>query len=163
MPFILGHSLNHLGTCWISLADASPDNGCMYFIPKSADPGYCRGDYSASHRGGEGAPPKPGTFELIRGPLGASLYSPSTESVRDDSHWFKLDDWFKALASDPCSSSSLIEKLECTLPSTFLGMARRVCNAVVMTDAHCNALDPNACAHPAPQKQKQKKNIYSTQ
>eukprot|EP00729_Bicosta_minor_P025417 gene25417-17308_t len=67
-------------TCWISLADASPDNGCMYFIPKSADPGYCRGDYSASHRGGEGAPPKPGTFELIRGPLGASLYSPSTES-----------------------------------------------------------------------------------
>ena len=28
------------GTCWIALSEASTDNGCLYVIPRSADPAY---------------------------------------------------------------------------------------------------------------------------
>lgn len=31
-------------TCWMPFTDACPDNSCLYFIPKWADPGYLNGD-----------------------------------------------------------------------------------------------------------------------
>ncbi|KAJ8903412.1 hypothetical protein NDN08_004520 [Rhodosorus marinus] len=31
-------------TCWVALTDATPDNSCLYVIPKHADPGYMTGD-----------------------------------------------------------------------------------------------------------------------
>ena len=27
-------------TCWIALSDATPENGCLYAIPKDQDPGF---------------------------------------------------------------------------------------------------------------------------
>ena len=33
-------------TCWISLGESSPDNGCLYVIPRCADPAYTSGDCS---------------------------------------------------------------------------------------------------------------------
>ena len=30
-------------TCWLALADATPDTGCLYVIPRSRDPGYSAG------------------------------------------------------------------------------------------------------------------------
>ena len=70
-------------TCWIALSEATPDNGCLYFLPRSADPAYALGDCSDAVRGGGGpsAPPRPGTVELIQGPLGTGVYSPSTDSA----------------------------------------------------------------------------------
>ena len=35
-------------TCWIALSEASCDNGCIYVIPRSADPAYALGDCSAA-------------------------------------------------------------------------------------------------------------------
>ena len=35
-------------TAWVALTDASPDNSCLYFIPKDADPGYSAGDDCAA-------------------------------------------------------------------------------------------------------------------
>eukprot|EP00892_Ulva_mutabilis_P009175 jgi/Ulvmu1/662/UM010_0033.1 len=34
-------------TCWLALADATPDTGCLYAIPRSCDPGYKAGDSEA--------------------------------------------------------------------------------------------------------------------
>ena len=31
-------------TCWYALTDAYPDNGCLYMLPRHADPGYYKGD-----------------------------------------------------------------------------------------------------------------------
>eukprot|EP00039_Didymoeca_costata_P013940 m.218683 g.218683 ORF g.218683 m.218683 type:complete len:414 (+) comp15905_c1_seq4:1706-2947(+) len=31
-------------TCWIALTEATPENSCLYFIPRQADPGYYKGD-----------------------------------------------------------------------------------------------------------------------
>lgn len=31
-------------TCWLALTDAYPDNGCLYMLPRHADPGYYDGD-----------------------------------------------------------------------------------------------------------------------
>eukprot|EP00939_MAST-03C_sp_MAST-3C-sp1_P001037 g1037.t1 len=31
-------------TCWIALADATPENSCLYMIPRFCDPGYLDGD-----------------------------------------------------------------------------------------------------------------------
>lgn len=31
-------------TCWIALTEATPENSCLYVIPKFADPGYMLGD-----------------------------------------------------------------------------------------------------------------------
>ena len=35
-------------TAWVALTDASPDNSCLYFIPRDADPGYTAGDDCAA-------------------------------------------------------------------------------------------------------------------
>ena len=35
-------------TAWVALTDASPDNSCLYFIPRGADPGYTAGDDCAA-------------------------------------------------------------------------------------------------------------------
>jgi len=35
-------------TAWVALTDASPDNSCLYLIPKDADPGYAVGDDCAA-------------------------------------------------------------------------------------------------------------------
>lgn len=31
-------------TCWLALKDATPENSCLYFIPRDNDPGYSGGD-----------------------------------------------------------------------------------------------------------------------
>ena len=31
-------------TLWLPLTDATPDNSCLYVIPKQFDPGYVSGD-----------------------------------------------------------------------------------------------------------------------
>lgn len=31
-------------TCWIALSDATPENSCLYVLPRGADPGYLDGD-----------------------------------------------------------------------------------------------------------------------
>ncbi|CAK9076566.1 unnamed protein product [Durusdinium trenchii] len=31
-------------TLWAALTDATPDNSCLHFVPKSIDPGYSAGD-----------------------------------------------------------------------------------------------------------------------
>lgn len=35
-------------TCWVALSHATPDNGCLYVIPRGADPAYELGDCSAA-------------------------------------------------------------------------------------------------------------------
>lgn len=30
-------------TCWLALADATPDTGCLYVVPRGRDPGYTHG------------------------------------------------------------------------------------------------------------------------
>ena len=57
------------GTCWIALSDASCDNGCLYVVPRSADPAYALGDCSAA-ASPTGCPLPPGTFRLQQGPVG---------------------------------------------------------------------------------------------
>jgi hypothetical protein len=53
-------------TCWVALTAAQPDNGCLYIIPRQADPAYARGDVSEAVMA---RPPAPGEFRLG---LGAS-------------------------------------------------------------------------------------------
>ena len=31
-------------TCWIALTDATPENSCLYMLPRFCDPGYIEGD-----------------------------------------------------------------------------------------------------------------------
>jgi ectoine hydroxylase-related dioxygenase (phytanoyl-CoA dioxygenase family) len=33
-------------TCWVPLSDATPDNSCLYVIPRRHDPGYTAGPFS---------------------------------------------------------------------------------------------------------------------
>lgn len=35
-------------TCWLALADATPDTGCLYVVPRGRDPGYTLGAASPS-------------------------------------------------------------------------------------------------------------------
>ena len=44
-------------TCWLPFTDASPENSCLYVIPKSADPSYMAG--CAPHRPATPARPPP--------------------------------------------------------------------------------------------------------
>jgi len=37
-------------TCWVAVTDAYPDNGCLYMIPRHADPGYYDGDDDESEK-----------------------------------------------------------------------------------------------------------------
>lgn len=37
-------------TCWIALTEATPENSCLYVIPKFADPGYLLGDDGCSDK-----------------------------------------------------------------------------------------------------------------
>ena len=42
-----------LTTCWVPLTDATPENSCLYAIPRAHDPGYVAGvrfTVSALHR-----------------------------------------------------------------------------------------------------------------
>jgi len=68
------------------LSEATPDNGCMYFLPKGADPGYALGDRSAATTTAAGGAdsrgrPPPSTFALYNGPLQQPVYAPTTASA----------------------------------------------------------------------------------
>ena len=41
-------------TQWVALTDASPENSCLYVIPKQCDPGYINGDDVDDDNGGDG-------------------------------------------------------------------------------------------------------------
>lgn len=38
------NKLPKYATCWFALTDATPDNSCLYVLPKPCDPGYSAGD-----------------------------------------------------------------------------------------------------------------------
>ena len=63
-------------TCWVALSEATPDNGCLYVIPRGADPAYDAGDCTAAALGG-GAD----SFALRMGPSRAPVYVPNTETA----------------------------------------------------------------------------------
>ena len=69
-------------TCWIALSKSVADNGCLYMLPRGADPAYALGDCSAAAGGRRWAqPPQPATFALEAGPLGCPVYAPSSASA----------------------------------------------------------------------------------
>ena len=42
-------------THWIALADATPENSCLYVIPKACDPGYLQGDDMSEEEDNDGS------------------------------------------------------------------------------------------------------------
>ena len=67
-------------TCWVALSEATPDNGCLYFLPRCCDPAYAVGDCTDAALGGSEAP-RQGTFHLQKGPHGGPVYMPTSDDA----------------------------------------------------------------------------------
>eukprot|EP00959_Pyramimonas_sp_CCMP1952_P388011 8131069-Pyramimonas_sp.AAC.1 len=64
-------------TCWIALSDATPDNGCLYVIPQTADPGSTLGD-GLSVRDPNAIPAD--QWGLRPGPSGQPIWAPNSNA-----------------------------------------------------------------------------------
>jgi hypothetical protein len=61
----------------VALSDATPDNGCLYMLPRAGDPAYTGGDCSEVSKGRQ----QRDSFALLSGPLREAVYVPLTPEV----------------------------------------------------------------------------------
>lgn len=79
-------------TCWIALSECSPDNGCLYMLPRCADPAYTLGDCSTA----AATRHTDDSFALLPGPMKQAVYVPLTPSA------------WRHVRAVPCSAGSIV-------------------------------------------------------